>query len=93
MFQTRWEQTGLVKQGVTIAEMFKVLESEEQLLMFNRLLKGIDEAVRKEIKFAKSIPGFKELSLEDQVSLCKGGSVVNLESVDYHHHLFQISCS
>lgn len=57
-------------------EMLTKLYSNDCLLDDNDLVakraKFIEEAIKKLVSFAKNIPGFKSLSMNDQMSLIKG---------------------
>ena len=47
-------------------------QPDMQTVMFNKCLKFLELIIRKYIKFAKAVPGFKMLPIDDQVALVKG---------------------
>lgn len=67
--------------GIYECRRYPMYRREFTRLMFQRMQKRIVDTVTELTEFAKSIPGFRDLSLDDQVVLLKHGSFEALFAV------------
>ena len=61
--------------------------------MIKHMIPCIEKAIKRFIAFAKALPGFKELPIDDQIALIKGGCMMNggsLSSLPFKHLTFNL---
>ena len=48
------------------------IDADGRREMISDMIPSIEKAIKKFIRFAKALPGFKDLPVDDQISLIKG---------------------